>query len=91
MPAPPVDPIHGKPMTKGMRIALYLIFATLSIGGMTFVTCQWRQKKKENKERLEKIDRSDKALNVVDPAKPPTEPSFATPQAAPATPSGVRD
>lgn len=83
MAAPPVDPIHGKPMTKGMRITMYLIFAVLSIGGMTLVTCQWRQKKRENKERLETIDRSDKALNVVDPAKPPKKATFAKPKPSP--------
>lgn len=84
----PVDPIHGKPMSQNMRYLLWALLATLSIGGMTLVTCQWRQKKQEIEQRTPKIDRSSEARNKVNAATPPSKPTFSKGKAAGQGPGG---
>lgn len=74
---PQVDPIYGKPMTKGMRQTRLAFFIILTVGGMGLVTYQWRQQKKAMQDRAPKIDRSAKELNVIDPATPPKKATFA--------------
>lgn len=78
---PAVDPMYGKPMSQRMRYTLWALLAVLSIGGMGFVTWEWRQQKKAMQARSPKIDRSAKSRNAISPATPPKEPRFAKPQA----------
>lgn len=79
---PAVDPMYGKPMSQPMRYTLWALFAVLSLGGMGFVTWEWRQQKKTMQARSPKIDRSSKERNKISPATPLKEPRFAKPKAA---------
>lgn len=85
---PEIDPIHGTPMSKGMRRVLWAFFAVVSIGGMALVSWQWRQQRKAVEARTPKIDRSSKARNAIDPAKPPKKATFAKPQPSKAAGQG---